>query len=111
MTKLDSVLKKQRYHFADKGPYNQTYGLSNSHVQMQELDNNSMLKNRCFWAVVLENTIESPLENKEIKLINLKGNQPWIFFGRTEPEAEASILWPPDANSWLIGKDPDAVKD
>ena len=111
MTKLDSVLKKQRYHFADKGPYNQTYGLSSSHVQMQELDNNSVLKNRCFWTVVLENTIESPLENKEIKFINLRGNQSWIFFGRTDAEAEASILWPPDANSWLIGKDPDAVKD
>ena len=75
MTKLDSVLKKQRYHFADKGPYNQTYGLSSSHVQMQDLDNKRMLKNRCFCTVVLENTIESPLENKEIKVVNLKGNQ------------------------------------
>ena len=110
MTKLDSVLKKQRYHFADKGPYNQTYGLSSSHVQMQELDNNSVLKNRCFWTVVLENTIESHLENKEIKLVNLKGNQPWIFSGKTDAEAEAPIFWPSDANSWLIGKDPDAGK-
>ena len=76
MTKLDSVLKKQRYHFADKGPYNQTYGFSSSHVQMQDLDNKRMLKNRCFCTVVLENTIESPLENKEIKLVNLKRNQP-----------------------------------
>ena len=76
MTKLDSVLKKQRYHVADKGPYNQIYGLSSSHVQMQDLDNKRMLKNRCFCTVVLENTIESPLENKEIKLVNLKGNQP-----------------------------------
>ena len=84
-----SVLKKQRYHIVDKGPYNQIYGLSSSHVQMQELDNNRVLKNQCFWTVVLENTTESPLENKEIKLINLKGNQPWIFFGRTDAEAEA----------------------
>ena len=82
-------VKKQIYHFVDKGLYNQTYGLSSSHVQMQELDNNRMLKNQCFWTVVLENTTESPLENKEIKLINLKGNQPWIFFGRTDAEAEA----------------------
>ena len=71
MTKLDSVLKKQRYHVADKGPYNQIYGLSSSHVQMQELGNKRALKNRRFWTVVLENTTESPLENNEIKLINL----------------------------------------
>ena len=66
-------------------------------------------KNRCFWVVVLEKTLESPLDSKEIKLVNPKGNQPWIFLGRTD--AEAPILWPPDAKSWLIGKDPDAVKD
>ena len=108
--KTRQCVKKQRYHFADKGPYNQTYGLSSSHVQMQDLDNKRMLKNRCFCTVVLENTIESPLENKEIKLVNLKGNQPWIFSGKTDAEAEAPMFWPPDAKSWLIGKDPDAGK-
>ena len=68
------------------------------------------LKNQCFYTVVLENTIESPLENKEIKLVNLKGNQPWIFSGKTDAEAEVPIFWPPDANSWLFGKDSDAGK-
>ena len=68
-------------------------------------------KNRCFQTVVLEKTLESPLECKEIKLVNPIGNQPWIFIGRTDVEAEALILWPPDAMSWLIGKDPDAGKD
>ena len=106
--KTRQCVKKQIYHFVDKGPYNQTYGLSSSYVQMQELGNNGVLKSQCFWTVVLENTIESPLENKEIKLVNVKGNQPWIFSGKTD--AEAPILWPPDANSWLIGKDPDAGK-
>ena len=65
----------------------------------------------CFWTVVLENTLESPLDSKEIKLVNSKGNQPWISFWRTGAEAEASIIWPPDAKSLLIGKDPDAGKD
>ena len=68
-----------------------------------------MPKNWCFWTVVLEKTLESPLDRKEIKLVNPKGNQPWIFIGRTD--AEAPILWPPDAKSWLIGKDPDAGQD
>ena len=109
--KARQYVKKQIYHFVDKGLYNQTYGLSSSHVQMQELDNNSVLKNRCFWTVVLENTIESPLENKEIKLVNLKGNQPWIFIGRMDAEAEAPVLQPSDAKIQLIEKDPDAGKD
>ena len=69
------------------------------------------LKNWCFQAVVLEKTPECPLDNKEIKPINPKGNQPWIFVGKTDAEAEAPILWPPDAQSWLTGKDPDAGKD
>ena len=107
--KTRQCVKKQIYHFVDKGPYNQTYGLSSSHVQMRDLDNKRMLKNWYFWTVVLENTIESPLENKT-KLVNLKGNQPCIFSGKTDAEAEAPIFWPPDANSWLIGKDPDAGK-
>ena len=69
------------------------------------------LKNWCFWTVVLENTLESPLDCKEIKPVNPKGNQSWIFIGRTDAEAETSILWPPDKKNWLIGKDPDAGKD
>ena len=69
------------------------------------------LKNWCFWTVVLEKTLESPLENKEIKPVNLKGNQPWRFIGRTDAEAEAPILWPPDVRKWLTEKDPDAGKD
>ena len=68
-------------------------------------------KNWCFWTVVLEKTLESPLDSKEIKLVNPKGNQPWIFIGRTDGEAEAPILWPFDAKNWLIKKDPDAGKD
>ena len=69
------------------------------------------LKNWCFWTVVLEKTLESPLDCKEIKLVNPRGNQPWIFIGRTDAEAESPVLWPPDVKSWLIGKDPDAGKD
>ena len=68
-------------------------------------------KNWCFWIVVLEKILESPLDSKEIKPLNPKGNQPWIFIGRANAEAEAPILWPPDEKSWLIGKDPDAGKD
>ena len=68
-------------------------------------------KNWCFWTVVLEKTLESPLDCKEIKPVHLKGNQSWIFIGRTDAEAEAPILWPPDVKTWLIGKDPDAGKD
>ena len=80
---------------------------------MWELDRKEglVLKNWCFWSVVLEKTLESPLDNKEIKPINPKGNQRWIFIRRTDAEAEAPILWPPDVKSWLIGKDPDAGKD
>ena len=69
------------------------------------------LKNWWFWIVVLEKTLESPLDDKEIRSVNPKGNQPWIFIGRTDAEAEAPILWPPDAKSWIIGKDPDARKN
>ena len=112
MRNLDCV-KKQRYHFADKGPQSQGYGLSSSHVWIWKLDNKEgrALTNWCFWIVVLEKTlIKSPLESMEIKPVNLKGNQSWIFIGRTDAEVEAPILWPPDVNSWL-GKDPDAGKD
>ena len=111
MTNLDSTVKKQRYHFADKGPYSQSSGFSCSHIQTWELDHKEdwMPKNWCFQTVVLEKTLESPLDSKEIKPVNTKGNPPYIFIGRTN--AEALILWPPDAKCWLIGKDPDARKD
>ena len=68
-------------------------------------------KNWCFWAVVLEKTLKSPLDYKDIQPVNHKENQSWIFIGRTDVEAEAPIVWPPDAKSWLILKDPDAGKD
>ena len=104
-------IKKQRYYFADKGPCSQSYYFSSSHVWMWELDHkeDSVLKNWWFWIVVLEKTLESPLDCKEIKPVNPKGNQSWIFIGRTD--AEAPILWLPDAKSQLMGKDPDAEKD
>ena len=96
-----------------QGPDSQSYGFSSSHVWMWELDHKEgwVLKNWCFWIVMLEKTPECPLDCKEIKLVNPKGNKPWIFIGRTEAEAETPILWPPEAKSWLIGKDPDAGKD
>ena len=104
-------IKKQRYHFADKGPYSQSYGFSSSHMWMWELDHKEgwALKSWCFQTVVLEKTLENPLDSKEIKSVNPKGNQPWIFIGRTD--AEVPILWPSDAKRWLIGKDSDAGKD
>ena len=104
-------VKYQRHHFADKGPYSQSYGSSSSHVRMWELDHKEgwVLKNWCFGTVVLEKILDSPLESKEIKPVNSKGNQLWILTGRTH--AEAPILWPPDANSRFIGKDLDAGKD
>ena len=104
-------IKKQSNHFANKNLYNQNHGISSSHVQMWELDHKEgwAPKNCCFWVVVLENTLESPLDCKEIKLVNPKGNQPTIFIRRTD--AEAPILRPSDVKSWLLGKDPDAWKD
>ena len=106
-------MKKQRHYFANKGLSSQSYSFSSSHVWMWELDHKEswVLKNWCFWTVVLEKTLESPLDCKEIKLVNTKGNQSWIFIGRTDAAAETPILWPPDANSWFIGKDPDAGKN
>ena len=91
----------------------QGYGFSSSHVWMWELDYKESWapKNRCFWTVVLEKTLESPLDGKEITPVNLKGNQSWIFIERTDAEAEAPILWPPDAKNWHTGKDSDAGKD
>ena len=107
--------KKQRHYFANKGPSSQSYVFSNSHVWMWELDfrESWALKNWCFWTVVLEKTLKSPLVCKKIKPVNPKGNQSWIFIGKTdaEAEAEAPILWPPDVKTQLIRKDPDAGKD
>ena len=93
-----------------KGSYSQSYVFSSSHVWIWELDHKEgwVPKNWCFL-IVLEKTFESPLDSKKIKLVNPKGNQPWIFIGRTD--AEAPIVWPPDAKSWLIGKDPDSGRD
>ena len=80
---------------------------------MWELDHKESWapKNGCFWTVVLEKTLESPLDNKEIQLVHPEGDQSWVFIGRTDVEAETPILWPPDAKNWLIGKDPDAGED
>ena len=113
MTNQDSVLKSRRHHFADKGLYSQSYGFFSSHVQMWELDHQEgwVLKNWYFRPGVLEKTLESPLDCTEIKLISPKGNQPWIFIGRTDAEAEAPVFWLPDGKSQLIGKDPKAEKD
>ena len=112
MTNIDSI-KKQRHYFANKGLSSQSYGISSSHIWMWELDYKESWaqKNWCFWTVVLEKTLESPVGWKEIKPVNPKGKQYWISIERTDAEAEAPILWPPDAKNWLIGKDSDAGKD
>ena len=101
-------IKMQRHHFANKSLYNQTYGFSRSHVQMWQLDHNEgwAWKNWCFWIMVLEKTLKSPLDSKEIKPVNPKGNQPWILIGTTNAEADAPVLRSPDEKSWLTGKDP-----
>ena len=110
---LVSILKKQKHHFANKGPYSQSYVLSSNHVCMWELDHKEGwgLKNWWFQTVVLEKALESPLDSKKIKPVNPEGNQPWIFIGRTVAEAEAPVLWPPVVKSQLIGKDLDGGKD
>ena len=106
-------IKKQRHYFVNKAPLSQNYGFSSSHVWMWELDYKESWapKNWCFWTVVLEKTLESLLDCKKNKPVNPKGNQFWIFIGRTDTEAKTPILWPPDAKNWLIGKDPDAGED
>ena len=106
-------IKKQRHYFAYKGPSSQCYGFFSSHVWMWELDYKESwaLKNWCFWTVVLEKTLESPLDFKEIQPAHPKGNQSWIFIGKTNAEGETPILWPPDVKNWLIWKDPDTGKD
>ena len=105
-------IKKQRHHFMDKGPSSQSCGFSSSPVWMWGLDykESLALKNWCFWTVELEKTLENPLDCKEIQPVHHKGNQSWIHW-KDHVEAESPILWPPDAKSWLIRKDPDAGKD
>ena len=110
---LRQHIKKQRHYFANKCPSRQGYSFSSGHIWMWEVDYKEswVLKNRCFWTVVLEKTLESPWGCEEIQPIHPKGNQFLIFFERTDAETEIPILWPPDVESWLIGKDPDAGKD
>ena len=107
--------EQQRHYFVDKGPSRQSYGFSSGHVWMWELDHKESwaLKNWCFWTMVLEKTLESPLDCQEIQPVSPQGNQSWIFIGRTDVEAETPKLklWPPDAKNWLTGKDPDPGKD
>ena len=102
-------VKKQRYYFANKGLSSQGYGFSSSHVWIWKLDyKESWVQNNwCFWTVVLEKTLESPLDCNDIQPVHPKGDQSWVFIGRTDIEAETPILWPPDVKSWLIWKDPD----
>ena len=112
MTNLDSILKSRDY-FAKKGPSGQSYVFSSSHVWMWELDYKQswVPKNWCFWTMMLEKTLESPLDCKEIQQVHPRGNQSWIFIGRTDAKAKTPVLWPRDANNRLLGKDPDAEKD
>ena len=111
MTNLDSIYKTR--DIANKGPSSQGYGFSSGHVRMWTLDceESWVPKNWCFWTVVLEKTLESPLDCKEIQPVHPKGDQSWVFIGRTDAEAEIPILWPPHVKSWLIGKDSDAGRD
>ena len=106
--KPGQCIKKQRHHFVNKGSYSQSYGFSSGHVQMWELGHKECwaLKNWCFQIVVLEKTLESPFDSKDIKAVNPKGNQPWILIGRSDVEAEAPKLWPPDVKSQLTGRKP-----
>jgi len=106
------IIKHRRY-FANKGLSSQSYDFSSRNVWMWEVDYKEswVPKNWCFWTVVLEKTLESPSDNKEIQPVYPKWNQSWIFIGRTDAEAENPILWLPDVKNWLIWKDPDAGKD
>ena len=117
MPNLDSILESKDIALSTKVCTSKLcfvlFCFSSSHIWMWELDHkeNWAPKNWCFWTVVLEKTLESSLDSKEIQPVNPKGNQSWIFIGRIDAEAETPILWPPDAKNWLIGKDPDAGKD
>ena len=104
---------KQSHYLVNKGPSSQSCGFSSGHVWMWELDYKEswVPKNWCFWTVVLEKTLESPLDCKEFQPVHPKGNQSWIFIGRTDADAETPILWPPDVKNWLIWKGLDAQKD
>ena len=106
-------IKKQRHYFPNKGPSGQGYGFCSGHVWIWQLDCEESWapKNWCFWTVVLEKTLESPLDCKEIQPVHPKGDQSWVFIGRTDAETETPILWPPHGKSWLTGKDPDAGRD
>ena len=107
------LIKKQRHYFANKGPSSKSYGFPSIHVCIWELDHEEswVLKNWCFWTAMLEKTLESPLDCKEIQPVHPKGNQSWIFTGRTDAEAEAPIFWSSDVIRRLIGKVPDTGKD
>ena len=106
-------IEKQRHYLADKDLSSQSYGFSSSHVWMWEVDYKESwtLKNWCFWTVVLEKTLQSPLDCKEVKPVHSKGDHTWIFTGRADSEVEAPIVWSPDVKNWLTRKDPDAGKD
>ena len=105
-------IKKQRHYFANKGLSSEGYDFSSGLLWMWELDSEESwaLKNWCFWTVVLEKTLESPLDCKEIQPVHRK-DQSWVFIGRTDVEAETPVLWPPHVKNWLIGKDPDVRMD
>ena len=111
MTKLESILKNRNIILPTK--VRQSYGFTGSYIWMWDLDYKEswVPKNWCFWTVVLEKTLESPLDCKEIQPVHPKGSQSWIFIGRTDAKAEAPTHWPPDGKSWLIWKDHDAEKD
>ena len=113
LDKSKQHIKKQRYQFSNRSLDNQSYDFSSSHVWMWELVRKEgwVMKNWCFQTVVLEKTLERSLDSKEVKWVNPKGNQPWIFIGRTNAEAEAPILWPPAVKHQFIGKDPEAGKN
>ena len=112
MTNLDSVLKSKDITLPAKVSIGKAMFFSSSQAWMWELNHNEgwVLKNWCFWILVLKKTLESPLDHKETKPVILKGNQPWIFTGKSVAEAEAPILWPPDGKSQLTGQDSDAGK-
>ena len=111
MTNIDSILKSRDITLPTQTKVSQGYGFSSGHVWMWELDCEESWapKNWCFWSVVLEKTLESPLDCREIQLVHPRGDQSWVFFGRTD--AETPVLWPPHTKSWLIGKDPNAGRD
>ena len=111
MTNIDSILKSRDITL-QQSPSIQGYGFSSGHVLMWVLDceESWVLKNWCFWTVVLEKTLESPMDCKQIQPVHFSGDQSWVFFGRTDAKAETPVLWPPPGKSWLIGKDSDAVR-